>query len=394
MRAIKSVLKWLLIVLLGINALILITGNSHIYKGIANTYLKGRKGPSINEYSIFYNRKIKAGTIQPWKNSLKYNSYSLSSDEEEYHTKLETTAFLVIKNDSVLFENYYQGSTDTSISNSFSMAKTFVSIITGIALQENKIKSIDQPIGDYLENYNTDEGRKITIKHLLTMSSGIDFDEDYVSPFAYPAKAYYGSDLKKLTLGYKQKDEPGKTFKYLSGNTELLSFVLEKATGKTISEYLSEKLWIPIGASKDALWNLDHADGNEKAYCCFISTAKDFARLGKLYLDSGKWNGKQIVPASYVINSVQPADLLRENGNKNDLYGYSWWLIPNYNGHYVYYARGILGQYILVVPDQKLIIVRLGNKREKVGDEDHPSDVFEYLKMGLKINSHYSANKL
>jgi CubicO group peptidase (beta-lactamase class C family) len=218
------------------------------------------------------------------------------------------------------------------------------------------------------------------------MSSGLDFDEDYVNPFAYPAKAYYGDDLTKLTYSYKVIDEPGKKFKYLSGNSELLSFVIKKATGKTISEYMSEKLWQPLGAKNSAFWSLDHEGGVEKAYCCFNTDARDFARFGELYLDSGKWNGRQIVNMEYVLNSVKPADLVNESdGNKNTQYGYSWWLIPEYKGHCIFYARGILGQYVACIPDLKMIVVRLGKKREKARENLPPSDLSYYLDAALEM---------
>jgi CubicO group peptidase (beta-lactamase class C family) len=265
------------------------------------------------------------------------------------------------------------------------MAKSFVSILTGIALDEGKIKSVDQPVSDFLPEFKEGENSKLTIKHLLTMSSGINFDEDYVNPLAYPAQSYYGSDLKKLTYKYKVKDEPGKAFIYLSGNTELLSFILEKATGKTLSEYASEKLWKPLGAKNSAFWSLDHKDGSEKAYCCFNSNAPDFARIGELYLDSGKWNGQQLISSQYVIHSITPADLLSGSA-KNDEYGYSWWLIPDYKGHRIFYARGILGQYIICIPDKKMVVVRLGKKRKQKDDKaSHPPDVFLYIDAALEM---------
>ena len=120
-------------------------------------------------------------------------------------------------------------------------------------------------------NYKEGKNGELTIKQLLTMSSGINFDEDYANPFAYPAKAYYGTDLKKLTDNYEVKEEPSKVFKYLSGNTQILQQLLAKATGMTVSDYASQKLWGPIGAQNDAYWNLDHEGGDEKSYCCISS---------------------------------------------------------------------------------------------------------------------------
>lgn len=386
MRIIKKTVKWFLIILVILNVAILISGKTYLYKAIGNTYLKGRSGPSIDEYTIFSNREVKAGAAQEWLVSKQCNSKTIPAELEKHFTELQTIAFLVIKNDSIVHEQYWDGYGQDSKTNSFSMAKTFLSIMIGIAIDEGKIKSVDQPVGDFLPEFKEGEKSKITIRHLLTMSSGLDFDENYVNPLAYPAKAYYGDDLTKLTYSYKAIEEPGKKFKYLSGNSELLGFILQKATGKTISEYMSEKIWQPIGAKNSALWSLDHEDGVEKAYCCFNSDARDFARIGKLYLDSGKWNGNQMVNPEYVLNSIKPgAEVNANDGSKNTQYGYAWWLMPDYKSHYIFYARGILGQYIACIPDKNMIVVRLGRKREKPRDNLPPSDLSYYLDAALEM---------
>ncbi|TND10500.1 MAG: beta-lactamase [Bacteroidetes bacterium] len=385
MKRFKKFLKWFAIVLVVLNLLIIVTGNTHLYKGIWNTYLKGRSGPSVEEYAIFNNRVVKAGTPQEWPRAADFNKKSIPAKPLADMTAIETGAFLVIKNDSIRFEQYWNGFADSSHTNSFSVAKTIVSVLVGCAIREGKIQSIDQPVGDFLPEFKTGENAKLKIRHLLTMSSGIDFDEDYVSPFAYPAKAYYGGDLRKLTMKYKVTEEPGKTFRYLSGNTQLLSFILQKATGKKLGDYAAEQLWQPLGAERPAYWSLDHAEGEEKAYCCFNSNARDFARIGKLYLDSGRWNGKQIVPEEYALQSIQAADLLTVSGQKNATYGLAWWLINDYKGHRVFYARGILGQYIFAIPDEDMLIVRLGRKRVKQEGDDHPTDIWYYLDAALEM---------
>ncbi|MFL5764786.1 MAG: serine hydrolase domain-containing protein [Bacteroidia bacterium] len=386
MKILKKIGKWLLIILVILNIAILVTGKTYIYKGVWNTYFKGRSGPSIDEYRIFDNREVAAGTYQPWKRSKMCNSKQIPAELQKNFDELQTIAYVIVKDDSIIHEQYWDGYGEDSYTNSFSMAKTFTSILVGIAIDEGKIKSADEPVSDFLPEFKNGEGAKLTVKHLLTMSSGINFDENYVNPLAYPAAAYYGKDLKALTDKYSVTDEPGKTFKYLSGNSVLLAFILEKATGKKLADYASEKLWKPLGAKNSAFWSLDHEGGTEKAYCCFNSNAPDFARIGQLFLDSGKWNGTQIVSQNYMMNSVKVADLLDAEGKKNDQYGYAWWVIPDYKGHYVYYARGILGQYILCIPDKKMVIVRLGRKRVKPeAGEDHPKDVFNYLDAAMEM---------
>jgi CubicO group peptidase (beta-lactamase class C family) len=154
----------------------------------------------------------------------------------------------------------------------------------------------------------------------------------------------------------------------------------------SLSDYASKKLWTPIEAEHNAYWSLDHKDGDEKAYCCFNSNARDFARIGKLYLDSGRWNGKQIVSEKYVLESIQPAATVdKESNSKNERYGYSWWLLPNYKGHKIFYARGVFGQYIITIPDLKMIVVRLGRKREAASVNGHPSDFYWYVDAALEM---------
>ena len=378
----KKILKGLLILIVLVNLVIIFTGDFYIYKGIVNTYFKGRMGPDIDEYKIFNYHEVKAGTYVPIPNGKDYNKQSIDTKAFEPYG---TVAFLVIKNDSIRYEQYWDGYGENSVSNSFSMAKSFVGILIGCALQDGSIKSLDQPVGDFIPQFKEGNNTKLTVRHLLTMSSGINFDEDYINPFAYPAAAYYGRDITKLTLGYKVTEEPGKVFKYLSGNTELLAMIIEKATGKKLADYMSERLWQNLGTKNSAFWSLDHENGMEKAYCCFNSNARDFSRFGLLYLHNGNLNGKQLVPEDFVKQATQPAPLNTEEGKPNLCYGYQWWMI-DYKGHHIPYCRGILGQYIFVIPDKNMVVVRLGHKRDKVKIGDTPKDVFVYLDAALNIN--------
>jgi CubicO group peptidase (beta-lactamase class C family) len=382
----KRLGQFLLIILIAANLFILLTGRIYLYKGIWNTYLHGRGGPIPTEYLIFDNREIKPGTAQPWANAKDYNQKEIPGTLLDSMMQIETGAFLVIQNDSIRCEKYWGEFNDHSFTNSFSMAKTVVSILIGCAIQDGKISSVDQPVSDFIPEFKNDERSKITIRNLLTMSSGINFDENYSNPLAYPAAGYYGSDLHKLTLSYdKLNAKPGETFKYLSGNSQLLGFVLKKATGKSLADYASEKLWMPMGCEHPAFWSLDHKDGDEKAFCCINSNARDFARIGKLLLDSGRWNGKQIIPQDYALESVKPNGTKDSDGTPMLTYGFNWWRIPEYQGHPIFYARGILGQYVIVIPDMKMIIVRLGSKRLPVNGNEIPPDVHYYLDAALQM---------
>jgi CubicO group peptidase (beta-lactamase class C family) len=372
---------FILALILVLNLFVLLTGRFYLYKAVGNTYLQGRSGPSATEYPIFENHKVANGVPQPWPNGFDYNQAKIPAVIRGKMTAIGIGSFLIIQHDSIRYEEYWGEFNSKSYTNSFSMAKTVVSILVGCAIQEGKIKSVDQAVGDYIPEYKNGDFSKITIRHLLTMSSGIAFDESYANPLAYPAEAYYGNNLRSLTLQYNEMNEsPGKTFRYLSGNTQLLGFVLQKATGQSVSDYASEKLWKPLGCEQSAFWSVDSKDNkNEKTFCCLNSNARDFARIGQLYLDSGRWKDNQIVSQEYAIASVRPSGLLRNNGKPCLDYGYSWWMIPNYKGHSIFYARGILGQYVLAIPDLDMIVVRLGTKRLPNDSDDVPGDVYYYL---------------
>lgn len=330
----------------------------------------------IDDNKIFEQREIDASPeAQPWPLASNYNKLKLPEDLGRLHRNLESVAFVVVQNDSLLYERYWDGYSDESLSNSFSVAKSIVSMLVGVAIKEGFIESVEQPVGDFLPEFREGDKARIKIRHLLWMSSGLNWDESYLNPFSVTTESYYGSDLEKVIHRLKAVEEPGKTYSYKSGDTQVLGFLLEAATGKSLSELAEEKLWKPLGAEHKAEWSLDKPAGKEKAYCCFFSNARDFARLGNLYLHNGIWKGDTIVPPAYVQASLTPSGLPKAtDGEKVDFYGYSWWLMPDYKGQRVFYARGILGQYIIVIPEKNLVIVRLGKERGEMFD-NHPDDV-------------------
>lgn len=363
-----------------------ISGNGYLVKAVANTYLKGRKGPSIDEYAIFDSRKVTKSTSPfHWKEKSLESRKKLSKEEEVFHQQYQTSAFLVLKRDSIIFEKYWDDYSLNSKTNSFSVAKSFIGILIGAAIKDGFIKSIKQPIHEILPEYNTGLGKEITIAHLLQMTSGIEFGESYGDPFGFMAKAYYGKDLYDLTIDKPVVEKPGTVWKYQGGNTLLLSFIIEKTTRKKVADYFSEKIWQPIGAEEDALWNLDDKNGKEKAYCCFYSNARDFAKIGKLYHQNGQFNSKTLIPESYVLQSKTPTYVTDATGNLVDYYGYQWWMTSVEN-ETLHYARGILGQYIVIIPNEELIFVRLGRLRADEKINNVPIDLIEYIKMAKRLN--------
>lgn len=276
---------------------------------------------------------------------------------DKYLEENKTVAFLIIQNDTVRYEKYFKGYNQTSIVPSFSMAKSVTSILIGCAIHDSLIQSVDDPVTKYLPELEKNGLGKVTIRHLLQMTSGIKFNESYTNPFGDAAAYYYGRNLRKQIHKMKPGEQPGTRFAYSSGNTQLLGAILEKAlNGKTITQYLQEKIWQPLGMEYDASWSIDRKkNGLEKTFCCLNAPARDFAKIGRLYLHNGKWNGKTIVPAQWVQQSTHPDT--SQGGAA--YYKYQWWL-PTPNGDFM--AQGILGQFIYVNPAKNLIIVRLGKK--------------------------------
>lgn len=339
----------------------------------------------IDDYRIFTNRTVIAGNYQPWEEANGFDKKDIPQDYQKLFEELKTVAFMVVKNDEIVFEKYWDGFSQNSLSNSFSMAKSIISLLIGIAIEDGHIDSVDDSIGKYLTEFSTGETSKVTIRHLLEMSSGLSWDEAYASPFSMTTKGYYGQNLAELVLQQEAEYAPGETYEYKSGNTQLLALILESATKKNVSLLTSTKLWKPMGAKNDALWSLDKEKGVEKAYCCFNSNARDFARFGRLVMNDGQWNGKQIVPIDYLEKALTPATHLRDtDGKKVDYYGWQWWLL-NHKGKDVFYMRGVNGQYVFVIPESDLIIVRLGHKRSKERTNGVPSDVFTWLDAGFEL---------
>jgi CubicO group peptidase (beta-lactamase class C family) len=381
----KKIFKYFLAVIVLINLLIILSGKLWLYKGISITYLKGYTSSYIDDFIYFPANTIKAGQHQEWLVSKNYNKAELPEFINDVNKDLETVAFMVIRNDSIQYEEYWHGYSADSMSNSFSMSKSWVSTLIGVAIKDEKIKSVDQKVCDFLPEFCIGANSEITIMHLLTMGSGLNWEEDYHNPVGQTAQAYYGDDLRGLIVNLKSIEPPGKAFKYHSSCTQLLAFIVEKATGQTISEYASEKLWQPMGAKHPALWNTDTKGGDEKGFCCINSNARDFARLGKLYMHSGNWNGLQILDSSYVKEATSIAGLLDGNGNKNVNYGYQLW-ITNYKNLHIYYARGLWGQYVICIPEKDMIIVRLGRKYGNYLDDGHHDDFYAFIDAALEIS--------
>lgn len=366
------------IVLLLIPVIIHLMGGNYVYKAVYHNLAR------IDNFEIFENRVIEAKNPKDLKQHSSINQATLPAELQHQLDSLETIALLVIQHDSIKFEQYWNGGAEDSKTNSFSMAKSVVSILVGIAVEEGKIKDIHEPIANYIPSFKENGREKITFYHLLTMSSGLGWTESYMMPFSQTTDAYYGNDLHGLVDRLELEKEPGTEYKYKSGDTEALAIALTNAVGMTLSEYASLKLWGPLNAKYDALWSLDKEDGMEKSYCCIISNARDFSRIGSLYLNNGVWDSTQIVPANYVAASIVPTEIpsIEHGGKPCAEYGYSWWLL-DYHGESIFYARGILGQFVICIPSKDMVVVKLGHKR---GDKEKMAftEVYDLLDFAYK----------
>lgn len=374
-------------------SLIYVSKYNYLLTGISTVYLTGHTTAYLTDYKKFYNDSIlKSARPQAWPLHDFYNQFLTSNALEDYHKDRKTVAYLVIKSDSILYEKYYDGFGRDSKSNSFSVVKSVVSALMGIAIQDGDIKSLDQKVVDFIPDLKGPYADKVTVGDLSSMASGQKWSEEYYNPFSVTSASYFVKDLDALIIDQPITEKPGEKFRYKSGTTQLLGMVIKKATGKTLSDYLTEKLWQPLGAEKTALWQLDSEEkGMEKAFCCLATNARDFARIGKLYKNHGRWNGAQLLDSSFVELSVKP------RFEESPQYGYGWWL-DVFRGKKVFMMRGHLGQYILVVPEEDLIVVRLGHLKDEVNKnksslgDPFTKDIYVYLEGGLEMIKNISKN--
>ncbi|PKH68891.1 serine hydrolase [Flavobacterium sp. ALD4] len=269
-----------------------------------------------------------------------------------------TISFLIIRNDTILYEKYNGKYADTSLVSSFSMVKPMISTLIGIAVSEGRIKSIDNPITDYLTEFESKPGfDKITIKNLLQHTSGIKFTDQEFNIVSDNAEFYWGHDLRKGMTELTVKTAPNIEFHYSSANTQLLALIIERITNKSISNYLETKIWKPLGMEAPAYWSLDKDvdNGMEKAFCCLQARAIDFAKFGRLYLNKGNWEGNQIVSRDWVDYSTHSDP----TNNNRHYYNNNWGIGPlKYNS---FYAVGLYGQYLYLYPEKNIQIIRFGD---------------------------------
>lgn len=322
----------------------------------ANLFPKRKIEKSQSDFHfINYPQKVDFGTlIRVDDRTIDPVGVSLDEMVKLHHT----LSFMIIRADTILFEYYAPGYNDSALVSSFSIAKTFVSTLIGIAIQEGAIKGVDESITDFIPELKDKGFSPITIEDLLKHTSGIRFSKQRFNPASDNAQFYYTKNLREKMLEATIEEPPDLHFDYQSENYQLLGLIIERATHQTLSNYLQAKLWQPLGMESDAYWNTDNKGDSaiEKAFCCLNATTRDFARLGRLFLNNGNWNGKQILSRKWITEATHPDTT--DGGKFN--FQYNWLSGPKKYGSY--YAAGLYGQYIHVYPEKNLIIVRFGKQ--------------------------------
>ena len=379
----KIITRFFLILLAVITTSIAITyatGNGFLITALQRTYLQGNNTANINDHTAFDVNVIKTANPTILPNSNNYNVKKLPEGFRAKLNEIKTAAFLVIKDGQVISEHYMNGYNDRSKTNSFSMAKTVTTLLLGIAIEEGFIKSLQQPLTDFMPEFKDDPFTKgATVEQLSLMNSGYEWVEHYYSPFSPTVELLYGPDVENFLLKGHFSAKPGSFWEYSSASTQLLGIVIKRAlqaggSDITLSEYLSEKIWQPLQMNDDALWHTDD-QGLEFVYCCINTNARNYAKLGMLMLNNGNWNGQQLVPAQFIQAMIQPVG--------QSYYGYSTWLSPNNDPPY-YHFSGHLGQYIIVIPEHSMVVVRLGETRNN--DQDFRVEVIPtYVQQAISL---------
>jgi CubicO group peptidase (beta-lactamase class C family) len=275
----------------------------------------------------------------------------------------DTIAFLVIKDDVILLESYYQDHGPNSLSQVFSVSKSVTATLVGVAIRDGIFASTSERVTDYAPELAASGWDGVTIRDLLTMTSGSDYLEND-NPFGIHVILNYTPVLEAKILGFGMQDEPGSVFRYKSGDNAVLALMLSRALApRTIADYTQEALWAPLGMQHDGLWSLDDEGGLEKTWCCLAASAHDLAKIGRLYLQNGVWEGAQILPPEWAREATTaaiPHESWPEDLRAAELenYGYFWWLLSGDDGEAL--ALGKDGQYIYLNPAANAIIVRLG----------------------------------
>jgi CubicO group peptidase (beta-lactamase class C family) len=263
---------------------------------------------------------------------------------------------VALKDGKIVLERYGMGRTAHERWTSFSVAKSMTATLVGAAIKDGYIKSLEDPVTAYIPELKSSGYEGVTVRQLITMTSGVKWNEDYTDPKSDVAQAGFSTDTPGLNpiVSYMRKlpreTAPGAKFVYKTGETDLAGILVSNAVGKPLSQYLSEKIWAPYGMEQDAIW-VDDVAGHERGGCCLSMTVRDYARIGQFMLEGGQAGGKPVVPDGWVADATTAHVKFPPGSGVETGYGYFWWIIPG-----GYAAEGIFGQQIFIYPDDHLVI--------------------------------------
>ena len=330
---------------------------SDLPRQLDNTTLNAFGKMDLSFYKVYeYEENSSAGGYAPEPIVLRSKP-----ELDQFLTESETTAFLVVKDNVLVHEWYAEDIDPEALHTSFSVSKSMVSTVVGMAISDGSISSLDDAITKYVPELLKSDPRfgEITLRHLITMTSGIAYNEDDFSAFGDQISTYYSTNLRKSAITKtKISEKPGVRWNYNNYNPQLLGLAVERATGKSFSNYMSEKVWAPMGAEADASWSMDSFyNGFEKMESGLNARPIDFARFGLMFANGGAVNGKQVVPQEWVKEATASTGVsIGRHDSLEQNYNFLWWVYPNNR----FAAQGKLGQYIFISPDKGTVIVRLG----------------------------------
>ncbi|MEO1200679.1 MAG: serine hydrolase [Pseudomonadota bacterium] len=299
-----------------------------------------------------------------------------TKDLNVFLSETVTTGLLVVHDGAITYEDYRLGADDTARFTSWSVAKSILSALIGIALEDGHIASLDDPIEAYVPAFAGSGYAGVTIEQALTMSSGVAFDENYDDAFSDVNQLFIslaiGTPLQEILAELGRDRAPGSYNNYISSDSIALGLVLEAATGMPAEDYLATRLWGPMGAERAGFWNTGRI-GSVLPFCCFNAALRDYARFGRLYLEGGARNGDQIIPTDWIARSTEPSAPHLEPGDNPASfltfgYGYHWWIPEEPQGDFL--AIGIWGQFIYVAPMRDVVIVKT-SADDGFDDRDH-----------------------
>ena len=361
-----------------------VAGLDYVWGGVRETYLRGWSNSNIDDLKFRETSTIRATNPQPWPEALRDES-ALSSISAESMEAALAASFLVIHRDTVVYERYWRGHNRNTLTNSFSMAKTITALVVGLAGDAAHLAVHDE-VGAHLDRFNEGPAQALTVEHLLQMRSHIPFGENYKDPFGFMAKSYYKEGIRGLLADYALTEAPGTEWKYQGGNTMLLEEIVATESGRTLSDWVQQGLWGPMGAEADAYWGVDASSDPpvERCFAQFYATTRDFARFGKLLSDTGRWNSRQLVARDFVERLLTPVNEIDPACTVNH-YGYQIWLGITDDGHRFSVMEGHRGQFVISVPALDLVVVRTGYDKSVAKKRHLPEDVYHVIDCAREV---------